>query len=187
MHQKKSENLSQTLIDKITNVAYKDAGIFETVSIYVRALFDKTVRKLLDEFRTTSKAVRRIHPEEFPEQLIEKVRSEIGLNLQKETHSSGLYRGFALILSDVRYSLAIVSFLILTIISFLVFQNTLSGPAYTKSEIELAKKQFNETMMIVNRVFKNTGDQVNQEVLKNHVAKPVNKGFSLFNELITGG
>jgi hypothetical protein len=187
MPQKKSDEINQTLIDKIINVAYGDAGLIDTVSIYTKALFNNSVKKLLNDYKITARAVDKINREEFPERIVETVRSGLGINKNKDSSTLKFKKSFVFVLSEARYSIIIASFLILAVISFLIFQNPTTDSNYTKAELEMAQKQFNQTMTIVNRVFKSTGKQLNKEILKDHVSKPVNKGFSLINELIIGG
>ena len=187
MHKKNSDEISQVLTEKIISVAYNDAGIFDKISVYSNALINKTVRNLLKEYKLTSRAIHNIEIEETPEKILDNVRESLNINRTENKISSKIYIRTAHFFSDVRYSIAVAGFLVLSVSAYLVFQHSSQQSKYTKEEIELAQKQFNETMSIVNRVFKDTSEQLNEEVLKNHVSKSFNKGFNLVNELITGG
>ena len=53
--------------------------------------------------------------------------------------------------------------------------------------MELAQKQLEESVAIVNKVFKNAEKQFDNEVIPTIINNKTNKGFNLINDLLIGG
>ena len=73
------------------------------------------------------------------------------------------------------------------IVSFFVFRTPAPANKYSKAEIELAEKQFRQSMAIVGEAFKNAENSFSHEVLTKQVNKNLNRGSYLVNNILTGG
>ena len=187
MQTKKSVDINSELMSKIINVAYNDAGFIESISVYWKTFFNKDVKRLLDEYKITAQSVHKIKEEKLSAGIIESINSRINSQKSNDNLASKFYHGLLFIFSKPGYSYSIAGLSVLTISALLIFNEPSQSPKYTKAEIEIAQKQLGETLAIVNKVFKNTREQLDKKVLNNHVTKPINKGLNFINDLITGG
>ena len=73
------------------------------------------------------------------------------------------------------------------IVSFFVFREPGSTHKYSKEQIELAEKQFRQSMAIVGEVFQNAEKSFSDEVLNKQVNKNLNRGYYLVNNILIGG
>jgi hypothetical protein len=187
MRKKTLNNTGTELIDKIINVAYGDANIIDKFIVTWKAAGDENIKNLLEEYRSTAFKVRKLKDAELPDYVIENVKSRI---LSRETTgniSAKISYPFLNLISQKAIQLAAASIVILSVISFLIFNEPAPTRKYTKAEIELAESQLKLSLAIVGKVFTKAEKGFSQEILNKRVNKTLNKGYYLVNNILTGG
>ena len=76
---------------------------------------------------------------------------------------------------------------VLSVISFLIFNEPEPTYKYTKAEIELAEIQLKQSLAIVGKVFTKAERNFSQDILNKQLNKTLNKGYYLVNNILTGG
>ena len=182
---KRQYNLEDEFIDKIISVAYGDANIFERFQIYWASLNDVRVRRLLNEYKETAEIVNSFDASECPEELLEKVNSQIGV----KTKSSGTVRGNieSIFLYRPLISASAAVILISLVASVLLFRQPKIQKKYSTAQIELAERQVKESLAMVSRVFDKAENRVTNKILIKQVAPPINESLSIINNLFNGG
>jgi hypothetical protein len=82
---------------------------------------------------------------------------------------------------------AALGIVVILIVSFFVFREPAPAHKYSKAEIELAEKQFEQSLAIVGKAFENAEKNFSDEVLSKQVNKNLNRGYYLVNNILTGG
>ena len=183
MLEKRSHKINEKLLEQVIAVAYGDANWLEKFLVNRKAKRDFVVKSLLDEYRTTSTAVHKLKDENLPRSVIDTVIDRTTNVSKRDFFGSIIYsRIFAKPLLS-----AGIAGIILLIASVLVFFKPKEEIRYSKSEIELAQRQLQESISIVNKVFSKAEHQLDSNVLPNHVDKHLNKGFYLLNDILIGG
>ena len=183
MQENISNNIDEKLLDKIIAVAYKDAGLYDRMVVWINERKYPEIEKTLAEYKHTAKSVHQLAESELPESTISSVRQRIKGKTPNDFFGSLIY-SFA---SKPLLTASIAGIIILTIVSTLLFYNPSPEQKYTKAEIELAQQQLGESLAIVNKVFLNTEIKIDKEVLSKHVSKPLNKGLIYLNDYLIGG
>ncbi len=176
--------INKNLLHRIISVAYGDAGFFEKVRIYLLASRNSEVNRLLNEYKRTVKALHTLEQDECPAEVLDKVKISTGLDKNVPSRLSFNFF-YPLFYKPVFSAIAILVF-ISGIVFFLLIHNT-NENSYSKSQIQLAEKQVKQSLVLVNRVFNRTADTIENDVLKEQVAKPVHEGISTINNLFNGG
>jgi len=187
MQKNESNNLEQKLTDKIIKVAYGDAGIADRIYIYLKTATKKEIRKLLGEYQRTARAVHNVKLEDTPVHLIDSVKSYTEVKEQRDSITSKLSYGFFTLLGKRAIPATVLGIVLFLIVSFFVFRTPAPVNKYSKAEIELAEKQFRQSMAIVGEAFQNAGKSFSNEVLNKQVNKNLNRGYYLVNNILTGG
>jgi hypothetical protein len=176
--------INEELSNRIVAAAYGDAGIFEKIKIYLLAVQSKEVKKLLNEYKQTASAVNNIQIDECPEEIIEKVKSN---SVKAEDNL------FISILSSLNqlfrkpvYTAAVILILAASVVSLFLF-NRKSANQISDKQVAAAELQVKQSIVFVNRIFEKTAGRVENDILKNQVAKPVHEGISTINSLFKGG
>lgn len=172
MQDKKLNNIDENILDKIIAVAYKDASLKDRINVYFLARNDPEVKRLLNEYRETAGNVKKIPMEECPDSVITSLEIKTG----KEKKS--------FIIKPAHAFTIVVLF-----ISALVFVllNQKKEPVYTKAEVAQAEIQVKTSLAIINRVFRKTENLLDDDILPKRVGKPVQKSFSIINQVLIGG
>ncbi len=176
--------IDEGLLHRIISVAYGDAGFLEKLRIYLLASRNSEVKKLLNDFKKTSDAIHTLEQDECPAEILDKVKISTGLDKNVSSRSSFNFF-YPLFYKPVLTVITILVF-ISGIVFFLLINNT-NENSYSKSQIQLAEKQVKQSLVLVNRVFNRTADTIENDVLKEQVAKPVHEGISTINNLFNGG
>ena len=184
MRMKNSINIDEKLYEKIIAVAYKDASSIDKFIVYRKAKKDPEIQQLLNEFTETAMAVHNIKSDELPDSTIASVKNRMN-NIDKKDFIGNFV--YSKIIARPLLSSGIAGILILALAAVLFFRQPQQTPQYTKVEIELAQKQLEESVAIVNKVFKNAEKQLDKEVIPNIINNKTNKGFNLINDLLIGG
>jgi len=183
MLEKRSHNISDKLLEKIISVAYGDSGWMVKFIINRKAKRNPEVRELLDEYKLTANSVHRLKQSEVPESVMHLVRVKTNVKSENNFWSSVYIR----FLSKPILSTAVAGVMIIAIASVLLFNQPKPQHKYTEAQIELAEKQFKESLAIVGRVFSNTEKEFDEEILNNQINKSLGKGFYLINDILIGG
>ncbi len=188
MQENISNKIDEKLLDKIIAVAYGDAGLYDRLIVWMKARRDPEIKKLLDEYNLTASSVHSLEEKKLPDANLKSVYHKIGRRENPKPavpfiHSSIHSFNFSKPLT----SAAAIGFIIITIVSVLLFYNPAPEQKYTKAEIELAQRQLGESLAIVNKVFQNTEKTLDAEVISKHVSKHLNKGLIYLNDYLIGG
>jgi hypothetical protein len=175
-------NIDDNLLNRIISAAYGDSNFIEKFRIYLLAAKNKEVKKLLHEYRVTAKAVRRLEPEKCPEEIIEKLNS----NSRNADRFPAAVSNFIYPFIYKPAVSALTAVLVISVIIFFLFKPS-NRNEYSDHQVRLAEKQVKESLVLVNRVFERTAFKVENDILRDQVAKPVNKGVSTINDLFKGG
>ena len=174
MQDKKLNDISEEILDKIIAVAYKDASLKDRISIYFVAKKNPEVKRLLIDYRETAGNVKKVPLEECPDSVIKSLEIKTG----KEK------RSFVI---KPAYAFAIIVLVISTLVFVLLNHNKDEEPVYTKAEVAQAEMQVKTSLAILNKVFKKTENLIENDILPKRVGKPVQKSFSIINQVLIGG
>ena len=148
MRLKESNKLDQKLFDKIIRVAYGDAGIIDRIYVNLKASSNQKIKELLEEYKHTADAVHHVKQENVPDQIIKLVTNRTA----KEKHKSSLLSGLSYIVFLIfgRKTIPAIALAIIfvIIVSFILLRNETPTHKYSKAEIELAEKQFRESIAV---------------------------------------
>ena len=171
-------------LQRIISVAYGDAGIIDKIKIYFLAARDNEIKKLLDEYKTTAGAVRNLEKENCPDEIIEKIKNNTGIK------DKNLFFPAAEFIHALIYRPALTAAAVL-ILAAVIFLFTLFNGAnrnqYSEKQIKQAENQVKQSLVLVSKIFNRTADNLENNIIKEQVAKPVYEGVSTINELFRGG
>lgn len=187
MQKNNSNKIETELVNKIISVAYGEAGLIDRIVVLWEAVRNENVKQLLEDFRTTANGVHKLKQIELPEYITEKVSKKIAIKTESESFFSKIPLAFFLLFSRKLIPVAAAGIIILAVVSFFIFREPEPTHKYTKAEIELAEKQFKQSLAIVGKVFKRTEEKLDRDILKTKVSKQVNKGLIIVHDYITGG
>ncbi len=174
MQDKNLNDISEEILDKIIAVAYKDASLKDRISIYFVAKKNPEVNRLLKEYKETAGNVKKVPLEECPDFVIKSLEIKTG----KEKKSFVI---------KPAYAFAITILVISTLVFVLLNHNKEKEPVYTKAEVAQAEMQVKTSLAILNKVFKKTENLIEDDILPKRVGKPVQKSFSIINQVLIGG
>ena len=182
MKHKKYYKIDEQLHDKIISVAYGDAGLIDKIKIYLLANNNVEVKSLLNEYKSTSKAVHSIEKEFMPEELLARIKTETGI--KNNENRSFFFDFYSFIFSRPVISAAAAVILIAVIITSAFLKGPgLSNSTYSPEEIALANKQAKQALAIVGKVFNQTEKAIKNDILAKRVGQPINKGLTIVNDL----
>ena len=174
MQNKKLNNIDEEILNKIIGVAYKDASLIDRIRTYFLAKKNPDVQRLLNEYRETAGNVRKVPLEECPDS----VTKSLGIKKVKEKKS---------FIIKPAYAFAIVVLFVSALVFVLLNQNKEKEPIYTKAEVAQAEMQVKTSLAILNEVFKKTENLIEDDILPKRVGEPVQKSFSIINQVLIGG
>ena len=100
---------------------------------------------------------------------------------------SGLYYIISLIFGKKAIPAITLVAISIAIVSFILFRDPTPTPKYSKAEIELAEKQFRESIAIVGKIFEKAEKDFGNEILNKQVNKNLSRGYFLVNNILIGG
>ena len=183
MQEKKSLIIDEKLLEKVISVAYGDAGWLEKFVVNRKAKGNPEIEAMLDQYRTTAGSVHRLKDEDLADSIVNSVFERTSKSYHKNSFGSFIYSRF---FARPILSAGTIGIVVLIVFALLFFQPK-EEIRYTKDEIELAQKQLQESISIVNKVFRKAGHQLDTNVLPNHVDKHLNKGLYIINDYLIGG
>lgn len=85
------------------------------------------------------------------------------------------------------YAFAIIILFVSVLVFVLLNQNKEKEQVYSKAEVAHAEMQVKTSLAILNKVFKKTENLIEDDILPKRIGKPVQKSFSIINEVLIGG
>lgn len=187
MHKKDLTNTHQKIVNKIINVAYGDASIVDKLYVKWKTRRDKDLKKLFTEYRNTALTVHKLHQENLPEHAVDFIMSKT-ISEEKNKNILQLISAYIYeILGSKLMPAAVLSLAIIIMISIFIFKEPADQNKYSNAQIELAEKQFKQTIAIVGKAFNKAESSFNNEIMEKQVNKKLNKGYYLINNILIGG
>ena len=183
MQEKSSNKIDEQLLDKIIAAAYGDAWWLDRLILNRKAKKDPAIQQLLNEYKITADSIHRLKEEKLPDNLINSIQTRMNIG-RKNSFISLVYERF---LSRPLLSAGVMGMIIIAIISIMFLNRPQPQHKYTKAQIELAEKQFKESLAIVGRVFSQAEKKLDEDVLNKQINKSLGKGFNLVNDILIGG
>lgn len=183
MQEKRSQIIKDKLLEQIISVAYGDAGWLTRIIVNRKAKHDGTIKTVLDEYRATAESIHKLKDEELSESIVNSVWERTSKSSAGNFIGSFVYSGF---FTKPILSTSTIAVIILITIALLFFKPR-EEIQYTRAEIELAQKQLQESISIVNEVFRKAEYQLDNNIIPNHVDKHLNKGLNIINDILIGG
>lgn len=185
MSRKKSFELDEKLLNKIISVAYGDSSVRDKLIVMRAAKQNEQVRNLLTSYKQTAAEVKQIREEVCPEDLIKKIDQN---KLPAAKSSNGFLFDFYSIVFARPVISAATTFVLVAAIIIALFVNKPVQYNYKYSEAQIidADKQARQAFAIVGKFFKETQVTLQNEILKDRVAQPINKGIGIVNNLFKG-
>ena len=185
MNRKEAFELNEEMINKIISVAYKDATLMDKFIVMTAAAQNPEIREMLSSYRQTAKEVEELHEEEFPDDLLKNV---IRKNLPVlKNKSSFLFDLYSTVFSRPVISAVTTIVLITAIVTTLVVNKPAQiSYRYSQAEINSADQQARKALAIVGKFFKQTQTTLENEIMNERVAKPINNGIGIVNNILEG-
>jgi len=188
MQEKISDRIDEKLLDKIIAVAYKDAGLYDRLIVWMNARKDQEIKRILNEYKLTASSVHSLDEEKLPDANLKDVYHKIGQREKSEPAVPFIHSFIhSFDFSKPLVSSAAIGLIIIAVASVLLFHNPQPEQKYSRAEIELAQKQFEHSLAIVGKVFQDAEEKLDTEVISKHVSKPLNKGLDFLNDYLIGG
>jgi hypothetical protein len=177
--------MNDKLAEKIISVAYNDAGFIDTMHIKILALRDREVRALLNEYRGTAREVHSIKEDELSEERTEQLYTQAGTRPKgKPAFLPDILSAFVArpVISSVT-AVAVVALLITT----MFVKNRTAESAYSDEEVIKAAAQTRQVFEVLNRAFDDAKTIVEDKVLKENVARPINDSYKKISKILKEG
>jgi len=176
--------IDEKYLDKIISTAYGDGSLFDRIDVYFRAFSNPSIKKILRDYKSTSKVVRNISREYASNIFIKNVQRDA--KARDNFFISSLAGLFEFLTEKPLYSAA-AAIIILSISTFLLFHQPKQEPEYSKTQVALAEKQLKESFALVGRILDRTQNKITNEVIVKDVAHPIRRGTAAINNLFNGG
>ncbi len=181
---KKQFKIDDEYINKIISVAYGDGNLFDKIDVYIKAFSNKSVKNILTEYKTTSKAVKMLSQDFKSNDLSKNIGHEIHYkNSSSVTLFALLYKIF---ISKPLYTAAGV-IVVLGVSSLFLLHKPEVKPAYTKEQVAAAELQVKQSFALVGKILDKTQYKITNEIIGKDVVKPIHKGTAAINNLFNGG
>lgn len=185
MNRMKYSNIPEALQNKIIAAAYGDASLKDKFSVLLAARKNKEIKNMFDEFKRTASTVRNLKIDECPIELSEIIKSKTGVKGEKP---KGVFSDLIMIfVSKPVASMAVTGLAILLIVTVLIVRPNDYYNDYSQQELTLAELQTKESLLIVSKIFNQTKNTIEEDVLTSRVAKPIQEGINYVNKILTEG
>ena len=185
MSRKKPFELNEEMVNKIISVAYGDATLIDKFFVWRAAVQNPEIRKTLNSYKQTAKEVDVLREEECPDDLLKNV-------IMKNIPSSKNTISFLFDLYSTIFSRPVISAVTtIVLITAIVTTLIINKPAqisyhYSQAEINSADQQARKAFAIVGKFFKQTQTTLENEIMGEHVARPINEGIGIVNNILEG-
>lgn len=183
MQEKRSRNIDDKLLEQVISVAYGDASWLEKYVVKRKAKRDPEVKARLEEYRIIAGSVHKLKEKDLADSVVNTVIERTTKFHHKNNFSSFIYTK---LFARPVLSVGTVGIVILITCVLLLYKPK-EEIRYTRSEIELAQRQLQESISIVNKVFSKAEHQLGYNVLPNLIDKHLNKGLYIINDYLIGG
>ena len=185
MRHKIYKNITEDLLNEIIMTAYGDAPYLIRRKIKSLAKQNSEINTLLKEYQETVNSVRKIKEIDCPDSIVQ--------HAEKISKTKSDKRSFLTDWITIWYTkpfiasvTSVVVILILLVSVFINHPERQITP--TDQEVRLAEIQTQKALEIVGKIFAKTRNTFENDVMKEHVSKPINKGINKINNLFnTGG
>lgn len=185
MASKKSHELNEEMLNKIISVAYGDATLRDKFIVMRAAKQNPNIRETLNSYKQNAKDVDALREEEYPDDLLKNVFRK-NIPVFKKT-SSFLFDLYSTVFSRPIISAITTIVLITTIVTTLIVNRpTQISYHYSQAEINNADQQARKAFAIVGKFFKQTQITLENEIMGKRVAKPINDGIGIVNNILEG-
>jgi cytochrome c1 len=177
--------MNDKLIEKIISTAYGDAGLIDKLHIYILSLRNREVRELLNEYRSTARAVHSAKEEELPEDKTEMLYALAGG--RRRTKTAFLFDILSIFTAKPVVA-SVTAFAVMALVITTMFvKNPQPETVYSDEEIINAAAQTKQVFQILNEAFDHAKVVVEDKVLKENVAKPINESYKKITRIIKEG
>jgi len=183
MSRKKSFEITEELKNKIIAAAYKDASWFDRILVWRLISINEEAKRFFDSYRATANEVAKLTEEDCPEFIVDSVKEKT--NAPKTNKQSLISDLYTIVFARPAVSLAVV-LVIISVVTFGVLRNQTVEYEFSQAEVIEADKQAQHALAIVGNIFEQTKTTLEEDVLGNKVAKPLNKGLGIINNLFEG-
>lgn len=185
MNNYKPYELNEKMMNKIISVAYGDATLKDKFMVKRAAGRNPEIQAALDSYRHTAEEVGALSEEEFSNDLVKSVlRKNI---LSTKNNSTFLFDLYYTFFSRPIISVVTTIVLITAItVTLIVNKPVQVNYRYSPTEINNAELQARKAFDIVGKFFKQTKSTLEKEIMGERVAKPINKGIGIVNNLFEG-
>lgn len=177
--------MNDKLLEKIISAAYGDAGLMDKLYIYMLSLRNREVRDILNEYRSTAREVHSIKEEELSEDKVGMLYAQAG---SKRRGKSAFLFDILSIFTAKPVVASVTAFAVMALIITTMFvKNRQPEAVYTDEQIITAAAQTRQVFQIINEAFDNAKVVVEDKVLKENVAKPINESYKKISKIIKEG
>ncbi|MFZ0455891.1 MAG: hypothetical protein WAM24_19240 [Ignavibacteriaceae bacterium] len=177
-------NIDEKLLNRIISVAYGDANLIDKIRIYYLASGNKEINRLLVEYKINALAIGNLEKSECPDEIIENVKVNTGF--EEKGLFSPVIRFLYSLMYKPLFTTAVILILVAGVTIFMLFNN-INRNQYSERQVQLAEKQVKQSLVLVNKIFNRTSSKLENDILKEQVARPVHEGVATINELFRGG
>lgn len=183
MNRKKSFEITEELKNKIIAAAYKDASWHDRFLVWRLISRNEEAKEIFDSYRATALEVAKLTEEECPELVLNSAKEKtVFVKTKKAGFLNDLY---TITFARPVVSLAVV-LVVISAITFGIIRNKTVEYEFTEAEVIEADKQAQQALAIVGNIFEQTRSTLEDDVLGNKVAAPLNKGLGIINNLFEG-
>lgn len=181
MNRKKQFELTEKTKNIIIAAAYKDASWLDRINVWRLVSKSEEAKSLFESYRATADAVSKLSEEECPSSLLKTIEGQT----EKTVSNNFITDLYLVVFARPAISLALV-FVIISAITFGIIRNQHVEYEFTQAEVIEADKQAQQALAIVGNIFKQTKTTLENDVLGDKVARPLNKGFGILNNIFEG-
>lgn len=185
MNYQKYSKIPEALQNKIISTAYGDASLKTKFEVWLAVRKNIEAKQMLFEYKSTAETVKKLEPEECPSEFVDIAEKYAGI---KEKKTKGIFSEFSMIfVSKPIASMAVTGLAILIIVAAIFLRSNGYYNDFSKSEIAKAQLQTKQSLLIVSQIFNRTKNTVEEDVLTDRVAKPIQEGINFVNKFIKEG
>lgn len=173
--------LNKKIENQIISVAYKDADIITTIKIYTLIFFNKSAKKVYNNYRLTKNYLSKIKKDE--QSINIKLPNYIESN--KPSFWTDIYCLFtAKPILPIMYATVIIIAVLLSIYVKDSFYKPIPKNHYSVNEIKKADKQAKYALALIGNLINETNSKIKTEVITKQVAEPLAEGLNVINNIL---
>jgi hypothetical protein len=175
--------------DSIIKAAYHEASLLEKIIVRFHLRKCNDCKNLFREHKLTAKALHRLPEPECPDIVLKQVLSAIGENkFEKPSFIFDFYSIFTRVsFGKIAGGLVIVVVIIVFALFYRNNYKNVESGKYSEAQIEKANIQAQQALVLIGNVFNSTQAKLEDKILPEKVARPINKSFYVINDLFKSG